>query len=168
MELQMIMDYFAEYGPIAIYLIVLMEYLNLPCFPVGIVMPAAGIWAAGGGLNIFVTIFITVLAGVTGSIILYGLGRGGGELFLQKYYRKFPKHQKLIEEKITYIHEKGCVGIFISKLIPMVRTLISIPAGIVKMNFWKYVMSSALGVTVWNLVFVGAGYLFGDIVLVGV
>ena len=165
MELQMIMDYFVEYGPVAIYFIVLMEYLNLPGFPAGIIMPAAGVWAAGGGLNFFVTILITVFAGVTGSIILYALGRGGGELFLQKYYRRFPKHQKLIEEKMTYIQEKGCIGIFISKLIPMVRTLISIPAGIVKMNFGKYVISSTLGVMVWNLVFVGAGYFFGDKVL---
>ncbi|MBE5876864.1 MAG: DedA family protein [Lachnospiraceae bacterium] len=165
MELQVIMDYFVEYGPIAIYLIVLMEYLNLPGFPAGVIMPAAGIWAAGGGLNFFVTILITVLAGLTGSILLYALGRGGGEMFLQKYYRKFPKQQKLIEDKIAYVQQKGSVGIFISKLIPMVRTLISIPAGIVRMNFVKYVISSTLGILVWNLVFVGAGYFLGDTVL---
>ncbi len=165
MELQMIMDYFVEYGPIAIYLIVLMEYLNLPGFPAGVIMPAAGVWAAGGGLNFFITILITVLAGLTGSVLLYGLGRSGGDLFLQKYYRRFPKQQKLIEDKIAYVREKGSVGIFVSKLIPMVRTLISIPAGIVRMNFVKYVISSTLGIIVWNLVFVGAGYFFGDTVL---
>lgn len=128
-------------------------------------MPVAGVWAAGGGLNFFVTILITVLAGLTGSILLYALGRGGGEVFLQKYYRRFPKQQKLIEDKIAYVRERGSVGIFVSKLIPMVRTLISIPAGIVRMNFVKYAISSTLGILVWNLVFVGAGYLFGDTVL---
>ena len=51
-----------------------------------------------------------------------------------------------------------------SKLIPMVRTLISIPAGVLKINFMKYTVSSALGVFVWNLVFVGAGYFLGDAV----
>lgn len=61
----------------------------------------------------------------------------------------------MIEEKNGYLREKGCVGIFVSKLIPMVRTLISIPAGVMKMNFGSYVVSSALGVAVWNLVFVG-------------
>ena len=46
----------------------------------------------------------------------------------------------------------------------MVRTLISIPAGVLKINFMKYTISSALGVFVWNLVFVGAGYFLGDAV----
>ena len=49
-------------------------------------------------------------------------------------------------------------------LIPMVRTLISIPAGVLKINFMKYTVSSALGVFVWNLIFVGAGYFLGDAV----
>lgn len=164
MQAEIVMQYFVDYGPIAIFVIVLLEYLNLPGFPAGVVMPLAGIWAARGELNFLVTILITVAAGVTGSVILYGLGRGGGELFLKRYYKRFPKHEKVIEEKISYLREKGCVGIFISKLIPMVRTLISIPAGVMKMNFGHYVVSSALGVAVWNFVFVGAGYLFGDAV----
>ena len=127
-------------------------------------MPLAGIWAARGEMNFLFALLITVAAGVSGSVILYGLGRGGGEVFLKRYYKRFPKHEKLVEEKIGYLREKGGVGIFISKLVPMVRTLISIPAGIMKMNFGNYVISSTLGVAVWNFVFVGAGYLFGDAV----
>lgn len=158
------MQYVADYGAIAIFVIVLLEYMNLPGFPAGVIMPLAGIWAERGDINFILTMVITVAAGLTGSIILYWLGRGGGELFLKKYYKKFPKQQQLIENKIEYLNEKGGAGIFLSKLIPMVRTLISIPAGIMKMNFPKYVVSSALGIAVWNLVFVGAGYIFGDAV----
>lgn len=164
MELEEIMQYFVAYGPIAIYLIVLLEYLNLPGFPAGVIMPLAGIWAARGELSLLITMLITVAAGLTGSIILYGLGRSGGQAFLQKYYHRFPGQKKLIEEKMEYLRARGGMGIFISKLIPMVRTLISIPAGMIKMDFRSYVISSALGVAVWNLVFVGAGYLFGDAV----
>lgn len=164
MEMETIMQYFIHYGPIAIYVIVLLEYLNLPGFPAGVIMPLAGIWAARGGLNFFLTMIITVAAGLTGSVILYALGRGGGELFLQKYYHRFPKQKTLIEEKMAYLREKGGIGVFVSKLLPMVRTLISIPAGIIRMDFRSYVISSTFGVAVWNLVFVGAGYLFGDTV----
>ena len=164
MDFQTIMQYLIDYGPIAIYIVVLLEYMNLPGFPAGIIMPAAGIWAARGNLNFFVTMLITILAGLTGSILLYWLGRTGGSFFLNRYYKRFPKQQSLIEEKILYLQEKGGMGIFVSKLIPMVRTLISIPAGIIKMNFTSYCISSALGVAVWNLVFVGAGYLFGEAV----
>ena len=78
------------------------------------------------------------------------------------YFKKFPKHQPVIEEKMEFLRRKGCVGVFVSKLLPMVRTLISIPAGMVKMNFTKYTLSSLGGVFLWNLAFVGAGYFFGD------
>ena len=60
------------------------------------------------------------------------------------------------------LRQKGCIGVFVSKLIPAVRTLISIPAGMIQMNFVKYTISSVCGVFVWNLVFIGAGYLLGE------
>lgn len=164
MSIQTLTNYFLEYGAFFIFLIVLLEYLNLPGFPAGVIMPLAGIWASRGGLGIVETMAITIAAGLTGSIALYGLGRGGGEAFLNKYYKKFPGQRAMIEEKMEYLRNRGGVGIFVSKLIPMVRTLISIPAGVIKMDFRSYVISSTLGVAVWNLVFVGAGYLFGDAV----
>lgn len=53
--------------------------------------------------------------------------------------------------KMAFLREKGGTGVFVSKLLPMVRTLISIPAGMVKMNFTKYTVSSACGIFLWNL-----------------
>ena len=105
---------------------------------------------------------LTVAAGLTGSWLLYLLGRFGGNKLLGFYFRKFPKHRPVIEEKMDYLREKGCAGVFVSKLLPMVRTLISIPAGMVKMDFVRYTVSSACGIFLWNLAFVGAGYFFGD------
>lgn len=163
--MEVIMEYFARYGGIGIFVIVLLEYLNLPGFPAGIIMPLAGIWAAKGQIHFIPALIITVAAGLTGSLILYWLGYKGGELFLQKYLNKFPKQRPMIEEKLSWVKEKGSVGIFISKLIPMIRTLISIPAGVAKMNLAKYTVSSALGIFVWNLFFVGAGYFLGDAVI---
>ena len=62
------------------------------------------------------------------------------------------------------LQRKGYVGIFAAKLIPMIRTLISIPAGVMRMNLVKYSISSTMGIFLWNFVFVGAGYLLGDAV----
>ena len=134
MTMEVIMEYFARYGGIGIFVIVLLEYLNLPGFPAGVIMPLAGIWAAKGQIHFIPALIITVAAGLTGSLILYWLGYKGGELFLQKYLNKFPKQRPMIEEKLSWVKEKGSVGIFISKLIPMIRTLISIPAGVATMN----------------------------------
>lgn len=165
MTMELIMQYFARYGGIAIFVIVLLEYLNLPGFPAGVIMPLAGLWAARGNIRFLPALAITVAAGLTGSMILYYLGYKGGELFLQKYLNKFPKQRPAIEKKLAWIRDKGSVGIFISKLLPMVRTLVSIPAGVSKMNLVQYTISSTLGIFVWNLFFVGAGYYLGDAVL---
>lgn len=162
MNIQTLTNYFFEYGAIFIFLIVLLEYLNLPGFPAGVIMPLAGIWASKGEISFFMVMVLTVAAGLTGSWALYFLGRAGGEKILQFYFQKFPKQRPVIEEKIQMLKDKGCIGVFVSKLLPMVRTLISIPAGVVKMDFMKYTLSSVLGIFLWNLVFVGAGYFFGE------
>lgn len=165
MTMEVIMQYFARYGGIAIFVIVLLEYMNLPGFPAGVIMPLAGLWAARGNIKFIPALAITVAAGLTGSMILYYLGYKGGDFFLQKYLNKFPKQRLAIERKLEWIREKGSMGIFVSKLLPMVRTLVSIPAGVSKMNLVQYTVSSTLGIFVWNLFFVGAGYYLGDAVL---
>lgn len=162
MSIQTLTNYFIEYGAFFIFLIVLLEYLNLPGFPAGVIMPLAGIWAAKGAISFPMVLVISVAAGLVGSWALYLLGRVGGPKVMGIYFKKFPKHQPVIEDKMAMLKEKGCIGIFVSKLLPMVRTIISIPAGMVQMNFLKYTVSSVLGIFIWNLAFVGAGYYFGD------
>ncbi|MBD5551051.1 MAG: DedA family protein [Lachnospiraceae bacterium] len=165
MGIETIMEYFVKYGGVAIFVIVLLEYMNLPGFPAGVIMPLAGMWAAKGNIYFIPTILITVAAGLTGSLILYWIGYTGGELILTKYLNRFPKQRPAIERKLEWVRKRGSIGIFLSKLIPMIRTLISIPAGVSKMNLVSYTISSTLGILVWNLFFVGAGYFLGDAVL---
>lgn len=165
MDIQMLTGYFHQYGSIAIFVIVFLEYLNLPGFPAGVVMPLAGIWASQGGIGFGMALFLSVLAGLCGSLVLYFLGRLGGEFLLNKYILKFPKHKEVIERTMERIRKKGYIGVFAGKLIPMIRTVISIPAGVLKMNLLGYTLFSLMGITLWNLVFVGAGYFFGDAVL---
>ena len=162
MKIQTLTQYFLEYGAFFIYLIVLLEYMNLPGFPAGLIMPLAGIWAAKGEISFPIVMLLSVFAGLTGSWLLYFLGRLGGPKVMGFYFKKFPKQQAVIEAKMDMLREKGCIGVFVSKLLPMVRTIISIPAGMVKMDFLKYTVSSTVGIFLWNLVFVGAGYFFGD------
>ncbi len=162
MDLSLITYYFTRYGAIAIFVIVFLEYLNLPGFPAGVIMPLSGIMAARGNINFFWVMAVTLAAGLAGSLVLYVLGRKGGELFLNAYTRKFPKQKETLEKNLEWIRRKGCIGVFLGKLIPMIRTIVSIPAGVIKMNLTKYVLSSACGILVWNFVFVGAGYVMGE------
>lgn len=155
-------QYFTDYGVIFVFVIVLLEYMNLPGFPAGVIMPLAGIWAAKGEISFPLVMLISVAAGLIGSWILYFLGRLGGDAFFRFYVKKFPKQKGLIEKNMESLRKRGAVGVFIGKLVPMMRTLISIPAGMISMDFGRYTISSVLGVLVWNTVFIGAGYFMGD------
>ena len=100
MDLDTLICYFTQYGAIAIFIIVLLEYMNLPGFPSGIIMPLSGVWAARGNINFFWVMVISVAAGLLGSLILYVLGRKGGDLFLKAYVRKFPKQKEVLEKNL--------------------------------------------------------------------
>lgn len=154
--------YFTTYGAVAIFVIVLLEYLNLPGFPAGVIMPLSGVMAAQGDISFFTVMVITETAGLTGSVILYLFGLKGGEFFLEAYIKRFPKHKQGLEKNMDWVRQKGAKGVFIAKLIPMIRTLVSIPAGVLKMPLGKYIVSSTFGIFIWNFVFVGAGYVMGD------
>ena len=142
------------------FLIVFLEYLNLPGFPAGIILPAVGIWTSTTESNFWVALGVSVVAALFASWILYFLGYYGGDFLLKKYLNKFPKQEGYITGKMAYLTAKGNLGVFISKLIPMARTLISIPAGTLKLNFWGYTLSSALGIFLWNAGFIAMGYFF--------
>lgn len=165
MDLSMINGYFQQYGAVAVFTIVLLEYCNLPGFPAGIIMPLAGVWAAQGNLGFWTAIWLSVAAGLLGSMILYAIGRLGGQLFLGAYLKRFPSHKAGIDKTLDTVQRHGGWGVFLSKLIPMVRTIISIPAGVLKMPLGQYTLSSLAGVFVWNFIFVGAGYIGGEAIL---
>lgn len=165
MDIQAMTDYFYRYGAVVIFVIVFLEYLNMPGFPSGIVMPLAGIWASKGNIGFVTVLILSVIAGISGSWALYFVGRYGGDLVLQKYVKKFPKQKTIIDKTIERVRTKGYIGIFVGKLIPVLRTIISIPAGVLKVNFIGYTVASTMGILIWNLIFVGAGYLFGEAAL---
>ena len=165
MTVEMVMGWLQQYGAFAIFVIVLLEYMNLPGFPAGIIMPMAGVWAHYGGISFLAVLFITEIAGLLGSWILYFLGYFLGAPLLDKWEEKFPKHRASIDRALTFLRERGCWGLFVAKLLPMFRTLIPVPAGVIRMDFWRYTLYSAMGVFVWNLVLVGAGFFVGQSVL---
>lgn len=165
MDAQVISNYFLQYGAIILFVIVFLEYLNLPGFPAGVIMPLAGLWASKGEIGLLTTILISVLAGLCGSWLLYFIGYFTGDYILTKYVTWFPKQKTTIDNMIHRIHQKGCAGIFFSKLVPVIRTLVSVPAGVVKLNFIGYTLYSTLGILVWNSVLITAGFFFGETIL---
>lgn len=162
MELSHITTYMSDYGLFFLALIIFLEYLNLPGFPAGIILPVGGLWASQSNTSFWLALIVSVASALVASWILYWIGLWGGDFILKKYTDKFPKQKEYIEKQMNYLGQKGSIGVFISKLIPMARTIISLPAGALKMNFWKYTVSSTLGIAIWNGVLISSGYFFGQ------
>lgn len=160
MELAVISQYFAQYGLLAVFVIIFLEYLNLPGFPAGIIMPAAGMFAAQAGVSFTEVFLVSTLAGTMGSWGLYFLGKFGGRKFLPWFTRKYPARARAVDKCLAFVHKYGYIGLFLSRLVPAIRTLISFPVGAAQMPFWGYTLTSMLGIAVWNFVFVGSGYFF--------
>lgn len=163
MGIQTVLDYFAMYGLTLLFIIVFLEYLNLPGLPAGVIMPAAGIIAVRNNESLILIVFISVVAGVLGSIALYAIGYYGGAVLLDKMAKKYPKTQSTIDKTGLILRERGSFGIFLCRLIPVLRTIVSIIAGSVRMSFGKFLIYSTPGIFLWNLGFIFAGYFFGDI-----
>ena len=71
MSVQALTQYFTQYGAIFVFVIVLLEYMNLPGFPAGIIMPLAGIWAAKGAISFPMVMLLSVAAGLLGRVLIW-------------------------------------------------------------------------------------------------
>ena len=128
-------------------------------------MPAAGILVKSDGLNFIYTLIISVISGLLGSFILYALGHYCGRPLLNKLQNRFPKSKKAIDKTYKYMDRYGNVGIAIARVIPVARTLISLVAGTFNVEFIKFTLYSIIGITIWNFIFIYAGYAFGYLFL---
>lgn len=165
MEINTLLSYMSEYGLLLMAIIIFLEYLNLPGFPAGIILPVAGIWTSNSNTNFWFVLGISVLSALIASWILYAIGWYFGDFILTKYLKRFPKQENIIQKQLNYLQQMGYLWVLISKLIPMVRTIISLPAGLLKLNFFTYTIASTIGITIWNAVLIYSGYLFKEEIL---
>lgn len=137
--------------------------------PSEIVMPLAGIMIASGkllpGTNPVVAIILVALAGavgcVIGSMAAYGIGYAGGRPLMLKYGRYVLISQHDADKADAFFQRYGSATAFFSRLLPVVRTYISLPAGIAKMPFVRFCIYSFLGSFPWCIVLAYVGYVLG-------
>ena len=148
-----------QYGMIAIFVLILAEYA---CFPVSseIVLPLAGLLGARAGLPFVSLVILSTAAGLAGSCITYGIGRFGGSPLLERLMKRFPSLSKPILGSYRTFGDHGKSAVFISRLIPLCRTYIGFVAGAMKQSLLGYLLSSSLGILLWNTVLTSLGYYF--------
>ena len=138
-------------------------------FPSEVVVPPAAYKAAAGDLNIWLVIFFSTLGAVFGALINYYLALWLGKPIVYKFANSRFGHMCLIsQEKVEtaekFFNKYGVIATFIGRLVTVVRQLISIPAGLAKMNIGKFVAYTALGAGIWNAVLAALGWFLEGIV----
>lgn len=135
-------------------------------FPSEVVMiPAAYMAAAEGQMSIPMIITCGTIGALFGALINYALAYYLGRPIVYKFANSRFGHlclidQEKVEKAEAYFYKHGVISTLIGRLIPAIRQLISIPAGLSKMNIWKFMIYTCLGASVWNAVLVGIGLIF--------
>lgn len=134
-----------------------------PPIPSEVVLPLAGFTVAQGSLNM-VSVFIwSVLGSVIGAYILYGVGAWLGLERLRKIADwMWLVRASDVDASMDFFNKYGKPSVFIGRLIPGVRSLISIPAGLGNMNLLTFGLWTTLGSGIWNAILIYLGYILGD------
>ncbi len=144
--------------------IVLLMAIESACIPLPseIIMPLAGWMVYRGVFDLWLVAIAGTIGNTLGSCIAYGVGSWGGRPFLQKYGRYLLISEHDLEIADRWFGKYGERIVFLSRLMPVVRTFISFPAGVARMPFGKFVAYSTAGAFPWVLALAYAGKLMGD------
>lgn len=148
-----------------LYLVMFLENI-FPPIPSEVVLPLAGSLTLSGRFSIGLITLVGMLGSLTGAFAFYGLGKWLGEPNVRKLVAKFGKYALLstddLDRSLVWFDHYDEWVIFFSRMVPIVRSLISIPAGIASMNFLKFSLYTVLGTALWSFVLSFGGRLLGE------
>jgi membrane protein DedA with SNARE-associated domain len=150
-----------DLGYAGIALLMLAETV-FPPIPSEAVLPLAGYLVERGEFA-FVAVLVASTAGsVLGAVLLYEAARHGGRPFANRFMRFAHIDEAKLGEAEEWFAKRGALIVLLGRCVPGMRSLVSLPAGILRMPRWEYLLFTLLGSAVWNTVLVGAGYALGS------
>ncbi len=151
-------------GYAGVFVLMTLESALLP-IPSEVTMPFAGFLAQGGHLNFWLVVLTGTIGNLVGSLISYAIGFYLEESVILTLIRKYGKFVLISEHEYTravsWFGKYGNPIAFFSRLLPAVRTFISLPAGLSGMNIWKFSLYTALGSFLWSTFLTWIGYYLG-------
>lgn len=134
-----------------------------PPLPSEVILPMAGLAASRGSFTVLEALVWTTAGSVVGALLLYGIGAWLGLDRLRAIAVKLPLiHVEDVDRTVAWFARHGGKAVFFGRMIPIFRSLISIPAGVTRMPLWRFGLLSLAGSLVWNSVFVLAGFFLGE------
>jgi membrane protein DedA with SNARE-associated domain len=156
-----IVSYIGDMGYLGIFLLMFLESTFFP-FPSEIIMIPAGYLAYKGEMNLYIIILVGILGSVAGALLNYYLAMIFGRKFILKYGKYFFIKEETLDKLESFFAKHGEISTFTGRLIPGIRQLISLPAGLARMHIAKFSFYTALGAGIWVIVLVAVGYLVGS------
>ena len=160
---QPIIDWYMDnMNYLTITILMIIESSFIP-FPSEVVVPPAAWKASEGDLNLYLVVVFSTLGALVGAYVNYFLAKYLGRPLIYKFSETRFAHFCLIdrhkvEKAELYFVKHGKASTFVGRLIPGIRQLISIPAGLSKMNFWTFTLYTVLGALIWNIILAVLGY----------
>ena len=132
-----------------------------PPIPSEAVLPLAGYLAERGELHPLLVLVTSTAGSVLGAVILYEASRRGGRPFAERFLRVARIAPERLDEAEEWFARRGAWVVLLGRCVPGVRSVVSVPAGLLRMPRATYLALTTLGSLVWNTLLVGAGYLLG-------
>ena len=136
-----------------------LESLNLSGIPSTILLPAIGIFITINNLNFFNVFLLTISASILGNILFYLIAYKFGSKIYDYLYNKFPKLQKVFDKAMNMSNKYGTKICLFGRLIPSIRSWISLVAGIFKVKLRDFLLYSSIGIFIWDILLILVGYL---------
>ena len=160
---------YAAVGYIGVMIAMAIESAMIP-LPSELILPFAGFMVSdpsqiepltGGPWSFWIVVVVATIGNTLGSLIAYAIGAWGGRPFLERYGRYMLIREHEIEAADHFFARYGSATVFIGRLLPIVRTFISFPAGVTRMPIGKFVLYSTAGALIWSTILVWAGMQLG-------
>ena len=159
-----LLDLVNTLGPVGVGLSILLETV-VPPIPSEVVLGAAGVLINAGEMSVVPVILFATLGSVLGAIFFYYIGRALGPRRSHAFLDRLPLVETAdVDRTFAWFERHGRAAVFFGRMVPLVRSFISVPAGVVKMPFAQFIVYTTAGSLIWNSVLVGLGVAVGDLV----
>ncbi|WPZ18594.1 DedA family protein [Geobacillus subterraneus] len=160
-----ITDFMEQFGYIGIFFMIALENI-FPPIPSEVILPFGGFMTTYTTLTVPGVIAAATAGSVVGALVLYGIGRLLSVERLERIVDRWGGWLQVKPEDIDKANRTfqryGVWAVFVGRMIPLVRSLISIPAGMAKMNVWLFFWLSVLGTLIWNTILISIGAALGE------
>lgn len=137
-----------------------------PPIPSEVILPLAGFLAGQGRFSLLLVLVAATLGSLIGALALYGIGAIIGQTRVHRLFEQYGHWALLTPQDLTkaedWFHQYGSVAVLIGRVVPIVRSLVSIPAGYQRMPLGQFLLLTGLGSLVWNGALVSLGWLLGE------